>query len=201
MTRSAPRTEERPRLSRDAIVATAAVIADEDGLRQVSLSAVAREVGVRVPSLYSHLEGTADLRSGLTALALTELADRGDRALAGRSGRDALIALADVHRDYAREHPGRFEAAGALDVPVTEAQQTAGARVAEQSLALLRGYPVPETEQTHAVRLLASVLRGFVQLESGGAFDHREPPSEESWARVVDALDSTLRQWGRTGPV
>ncbi|PWN01855.1 TetR family transcriptional regulator [Nocardioides silvaticus] len=187
-------------MNRDAIVATAAELADGHGLRQVSLSAVARAVGVRVPSLYSHLQGTTDLMAGLTALALTELADRGDRALAGRSGRDALVALADVHRNYAREHPGRFEAAGALDVPVTDVLQAAGARVAEQTAAVLRGYPVSEEEQVHAVRLVASVLRGFVELEAGGAFGHRRPSSGESWTRVIDALDGTLRSWSSIGP-
>jgi AcrR family transcriptional regulator len=189
-------TDARPRLSRDRVLAVAADLADEHGLRTVTLSAVAREVGVRTPSLYSHVRGSDDLRAGLAALALGELADRGDRALAGRSGRDALVALANVHRDYAREHPGRFEAAGALDVPLTSDLETAAARVADLSVAVLRGYPVPDAEHVHAVRLVASLLRGFVELEAGGAFAHRDPSSQESWERVLDTLDRTLSDWG-----
>jgi AcrR family transcriptional regulator len=190
----APQTASRG-LSRDAVLATAAVLADAHGLAQLTLSAVAREVGVRTPSLYSHIASADDLRAGLAALALGELADRADRALAGRSGRDALAAWAGVHRDYAREHPGRFAAAGALDVPPTPALTAAGGRVADQSMAVLRGYPIPEAERTHAVRFLASTLRGFVELEAAGAFEHREPSSQESWDRVLDRLDSTLRHW------
>lgn len=197
MNRAASRSGGGSGLSRDAVVATAAALADARGLRHVTLSAVAREAGVRTPSLYSHIRGTDDLRTGLTVLALTELADRADRALAGRARREALVALAEVYRDYAREHPGRFEAAGALDLPVTAELEAAGARVAEQSTAVLRGYPVPEGERTHAVRFVASVLRGFVQLEAGRAFEHRDPPSEESWSRALDALDGALRDWRR----
>ncbi len=180
-------------LTRDVVVRTAAELADEHGLGAVTISSVARHHGVKAPSLYSHVAGTADLHAEVTALALSELADRGDRALAGRSGYEALVAFADVQRDYAREHPGRFEAAGQLGQATTPALAEPGARVSAQSLAVLRGYDVPEPEQVHAVRLLASVVRGFVQLEAGGAFAHSDPPAEESWRRALEALDLVVR--------
>jgi AcrR family transcriptional regulator len=189
----------RAGLSRDHVVRAAAAYADGEGLRGLTVSALARELGVRPPSLYSHVAGADDLLAGVAALALTELADRGDRALAGLAGRDALLALADVQRSYAREHPGRFAAAGQLDVPVTDELAAAAARVAEQSYAVLRGYPVPAYQQVHAVRLVASVLRGFVQLEGGGAFAGRLPATEESWSRALDALDHALRHWDDHG--
>ena len=112
-----------------------------------------------------------------------------------KHGRDALVALANVHRDYAREHPGRIEAAGALDVPLTPDLEDAAARVADLSMAVLRGYPIPKKDHVHAVRLMASLLRGFIELEVGGAFAHRAPSSATSWARVLDVLDRTLSDW------
>lgn len=183
----------RAGLTRDLVVRTAAELADAHGLDAATISNVARHHGVKAPSLYSHVAGTADLHAELAALALTELADRGDRALAGRSGHDALAAFADAHRDYAREHPGRFEAAGRLGQATSPSLAEPGARVSSQSLAVLRGYDVPEPEQVHAVRLLASVVRGFVELEAGGAFAHIDPPAEESWRRALDAIDLVLR--------
>lgn len=194
MTEQASRTAPA-RLNRAAVLATAAGLADQHGLRHVTVSAVARAVGVRTPSLYTHVRGNDDLRAGLTGLALGELADRGDHALAGRSGREALEAWAQVQRDYAREHPGRFETAGTLDVPVDATLEAAGKRVADQALAVLRAYGVPEEERVHAARYVASTLRGFVQLEAGGAFGHRDASLEESWSRMIDALDRSLRDW------
>ena len=44
-------TDTRSRLNRDRVVAVAADLADEHGLRAVTLSSVARDVGVRTPSL------------------------------------------------------------------------------------------------------------------------------------------------------
>lgn len=187
----------RAGLSRAAVVRAGAELADEQGLRQVTLSDLARRLGVRAPSLYSHVGGVEELRAEVTVLALDELAERGDRALAGLAGRAALAALAEVHRGYAREHPGRFEAAGALDLPVTDELARAGARHSAQALAVLRGYDVTEAERAHAVRVVAGLLRGLAQLEGGGAFAHRADPTDDTWSRAVAALDLALRQWGQ----
>ena len=195
MTGNGPRPATRVGLTREAVVTAAADLADRIGFHRVTVSAVAREAGVRSPSLYSHLRGTDDLTAAVTELALTELADRGDRALAGRSGRAALLALAAVNREYARQHPGRFEAASALDVQPSDTLAAAAARVSDQTAAVLRGYAVAEDEQVHAARLIASVLRGFIQLEAGGAFGHRPQPTDDSWERALDVLDDALRHW------
>jgi hypothetical protein len=67
--------------------------------------------------------------------------------------------------------------------------------------AILRGYDIEGEEQTHAVRLLGSTVHGYVTLELGGAFSHSAPDTDETWARVLDALDSLLRSWPGRSPV
>jgi AcrR family transcriptional regulator len=176
-----------------------AELADEIGFDQVTLSRVARRFDVKVASLYSHVASSDDLRTRIALLALAEIADRGAEALAGRSGRDALVALADTYRDYAREHPGRY-AATRHPLDPEAAAASAGGRHAEMMRAVLRGYALDETDQTHAVRLLGSVFHGFVTLELAGAFAHSEPASQESWSRSLDALDRVLRSWPTPGP-
>lgn len=174
-----------------------AELADETGFDQVTVAALAQRVGVRAASLYSHLGGTQDLRTRIALLALEEMADRGDAALAGRAGKDALAALAGVYRDYAREHPGRY-AAAQLRLTPEAAAASAGGRHARLSRAVLRGYDLAEPDQTHAVRLLGSVFSGYVALELGGAFDHSEPDTDQTWARILDALDALLTNWPST---
>jgi len=187
----------RERLTPDRLVLAGAELADEVGFGQVTVSAIARRFGVGVSSLYTHVQGSADLRTRIALLALDELADRGAAALAGRAGRDALVALANVYRDYAREHPGRYDAARLRLDPATAAA-SAGPRHAEMTRAILRGYDLTEPDQTHAVRLLGSVFHGYVSLELAGGFDHSAPSSEESWSRIHDALDALLRNWPAT---
>lgn len=184
----------RAGLNGDLLVAAGAELADAEGFDAVTVSALARRFDVRSASIYSHLAGSDDLRTRIALLALAELADRAAAALAGRSGRDALVALADVYRDYAREHPGRYRAAQLRLDPET-AMTSAGPRHAAMARAVLIGYDVPEPDRTHAVRLLGSVIRGFVELELAGAFDHSQPDAESSWRRSLDALDTLLRTW------
>ena len=98
-------------LTTERLVRAGAELADEVGFDQVTVSALARRFDVKVASLYSHVESSHDLKTRIALLALEELADRGAAALAGRAGKDALTAFANVYRDYAREHPGRYAAA------------------------------------------------------------------------------------------
>ena len=100
----------RAGLDTEAVVTAAAELADERGLDEVSLTALAQRLGVRTPSLYAHVGGLADLRSRLGARGARELAAAVTVAAAGRAGRDALHAVALTYRDYARGHPGTYAA-------------------------------------------------------------------------------------------
>jgi AcrR family transcriptional regulator len=181
-------------LTTERLVRAGAELADEVGFDQVTVSALARRFGVKVASLYSHVRNSHDLKTGIALLALEELADRGAAALAGRAGKDALTAFANVYRDYAREHPGRY-AAAQLRLSPEAAAASAGGRHAQMTRAILRGYDLTEPDQTHAVRLLGSVFHGYVSLELAGGFSHSAPDSQETWSTVMDALDALLRNW------
>lgn len=188
---------QRVPLNPSSIVDAAIVLADEQGFDAITLSAVARRLGVRPPSLYSHLRDVSALRDGVIESALRELNERIALSIAGRSGFDALQAFAEAHRRFAREAPGRWQAlhrpAGAAAAE-SDAARTAVALTS----AVLRGYSLPAAELVHTTRLLGATISGYLELERLGSFAHSEPHSEESWGRVLEALDSMLRSWPPT---
>ncbi|MDH6217869.1 TetR/AcrR family transcriptional regulator [Streptomyces pseudovenezuelae] len=184
----------RAGLSAERLAQAGAELADEVGFEHVTVSALARRFDVKVASLYSHVKSSQDLKTRIALLALEEMADRAAGALAGRAGKDALTALANVYRDYARAHPGRYDAAR-LRLAPEAAAASAGVRHAQMTRAVLRGYDLTDPDETHAVRLLGSVFHGYVSLELAGGFSHSAPDSQESWTRTLDALDSLLRNW------
>ncbi|WP_128434795.1 TetR/AcrR family transcriptional regulator [Streptomyces cyaneus] len=181
-------------LTTERLVRAGAELADEVGFEQVTVSELARRFDVKVASLYSHVKNSQDLKTRIALFALEELADRAADAVAGRAGKDALVAFANVYRDYERDRPGRAAAARMRLDPETAAA-SAGVRHAQMTRAILRGYDLTEPDATHAVRLLGSVFHGYSSLEAAGGFSHSAPDSEETWTRILDALDALLRNW------
>jgi len=184
----------RANLTQPVVVAAAADLADASGFDQVTVSAVARTLHVQAASLYNHVRDRAELLAGVHELALDELADRIGAAVAGRAGRDALVGLAEAQRIFAREHPGRWAALQQPAAPSTVASPGAG-RVATLTMAVLRGYDVPEPELVHVTRFLGATVNGFLALERSGAYAHRRPEPEVSWQRTLTALDALIRAW------
>jgi AcrR family transcriptional regulator len=183
----------RAGLGTDAVVAAAAHVADSEGLAAVTLARLAADLGVKAPSLYAHVGGLGDLRRRLGARGARELAAVLQAAAAGRARRDALDAVANAYRAYAREHPGTY---ATLQRPLTveqDGEESAAAQTAvvDVVLAVLRGYVLEGNEAIHATRTLRAALHGFVSLEAEGGFGL--PLSlDESFSRLVDVLDRGL---------
>lgn len=175
-----------------AIVDAAAKIADEEGPRSLSLSRVAEALGVRTPSLYSHIGGLEDLRGRLRLRGIQEMGSVIRDAAVGRAQRDALRAAGQALRAYAQRHPGTYEAA--QRAPGADEQESAAAAsvTVQVLLALLSGYGLQGSEAIHAARAVRSALHGFIALEAAGAFAMAEDV-EESFSRLLDLLDSGLR--------
>ncbi|ROQ36557.1 TetR family transcriptional regulator [Frondihabitans sp. PhB188] len=184
----------RTPLTPQTIVAAAADLADRDGFDAIVVSAVARQLGVQTASLYGHVRDREAILSGVQELALAELADAVGAAIAGRSRRDALVAMGDAQRDFARGHPGRWESLQRrADTGVVRSE--AAARVSGQTVAVLRGYRLADDDIVHAARMSGATVAGFVALERTGAFDHRDQSVDESWRRSIDALDVVFTSW------
>jgi AcrR family transcriptional regulator len=152
-------------LTPERLALAGAELADEVGFEQVTVSALARRFDVKVASLYSHVRNSHDLKTRIALLVLREMADRAAAALAGRAGKDALVALANVYRDYAHEHPGRY-AAGRQPLDPETAAASAGVRHSQMTRAVLRGYDLAEPEQTFACCTLNPAVRTWCSLDT-----------------------------------
>jgi AcrR family transcriptional regulator len=186
----------RAGLTAERVTLAGAELADEVGLEHVTMSAVARRLGVKDASLYAHVRSLEDLRGRIALLAADEKTIRIADAIAGRAGKDALVAYANAYRSYAHEHPGRYTA---TQVPMRIDPELAAAapgprRAVELTYGMLRAYKLDEPDLTDAVRLVRATLHGFVSLEAAGGFAHARPV-EESWTSCLEALHASLRHW------
>ncbi|KOU68300.1 TetR/AcrR family transcriptional regulator [Streptomyces sp. NPDC054949] len=184
----------RAGLTAERVTRAAADLADEVGFDKVTVSALARNFGVKDASLYSHVRNLQDLRIRVAVLAAGEIADLIGAAVAGRSGRDALAAFADSYRDFALRHPGRY-AATQIQLPPERGAASAGhLRFIDLTYGVLRAYGLAEPDLTDAVRLLRSTFHGYSGLEATGGFGHPRDVGA-SWERIIDVLHVALENW------
>jgi AcrR family transcriptional regulator len=136
---------------------------DQHGWQQLSMTALARKLGVRGPSLYNHVDSLDALLGDLQARALAELSGRLQRAAMGRSGAQALRALAAVLREFAAEHPGRYELA--LSEAIDRDQMAAAGEPAQAALtAVIESFGVAEPTMD-VIQTCLAPLHGVIALD------------------------------------
>lgn len=190
-TTPAPR---RARLNRGQVLQAAAELADRDGLDATTLSALARELGIRTPSLYRHVESLAALIEGIATIAVEELRAAMSDAAAGRSGPDAVRESARAYRAYATAHPGRYAATTAFAVQAGhDAFAQAAAALVDILRATLRHWALDDDRQVDAIRGMRAALHGFVEIERTGGFGMDRAPDasfEALLTTLVAGLDA-----------
>lgn len=176
----------RAGLSTGAVVAAALAVVDERGVDALTLAAVAARTGVATPSLYKHVANLGQLRTLLGARVLEDMTDHFTRAVLGRGGDDAVVALMHAYRAYVRTHPARY-AAAPLDPLHDPALRAVGTKLLEVVLGALRAYDLEESEAIHVTRQLRAVAHGFASLEAGGGFGLPED-LDHTYDRLIAAV-------------
>lgn len=152
-----------PYLDRDTLIAAAAELADTNGWNELTMSKVAEMVNRHVSSLYSHVDDLDALRREVVLLAVTEIGDVVWEASIGRSGADALTAIAQAERNFARLHPGRMAALRAhLGVDDSEFRDQA-LRIAVPIRTVLASFGLNEQQVPIAHRVFSATVRGLVE--------------------------------------
>ncbi len=181
----------RAGLTTAAVVDAALAVVDEHGIDALTLAAVAQRTGVATPSLYKHVAGLGDLRTLIGARVIDDMADDFTKAVLGRSGDDAVVALMRAYRDFVRRHPNRYTAMP-LDPLHDPALAAAGGRLLDVVLAALRAYGLSGSAAIHATRCLRAVAHGFSSLEAGGGFGLPED-LDQTYDQLVAATLAALK--------
>lgn len=181
----------RAGLTEALVVAEAERMADEVGLENVTMAALAKRLGVRQPSLYKHVVSLPALRSAIGVRTLTAMAGELARAAVGRAGEDALMAMARAFRAWAKAHPGRYEAVQRAPEPGDRAYEAAAAGVIELIGSVLSAFGLSGDDAIDAIRSLRAAMHGFVSLELLGGFAI-PLDVDRSYERLISAVVRSL---------
>jgi AcrR family transcriptional regulator len=178
-------------LTEDLVVAEAERMADEVGLENVTMAALAQRLGVRQPSLYKHIASLPALRRAIGVRTTTALTGELARAAIGRSGEDALMAMARAFREWVKAHPGRYQAGQRAPEPGDTAYEAAAAGVIELFGSVLAAFGLNGDDLIDAIRSLRAAMHGFVSLELLGGFAI-PLDIDRSYERLVSAVISSF---------
>ena len=160
----------RKKITKEIIIDIALEILDQEGMEGVTIKNVAVQLDIKSPSLYNHVANLEDLLDMAAHRSMRNLYDKLMVASIGLEKKEALWAIAQEYRNFAKKYPGQYELAQHVKLwKSDETKQISGQIVAIFSK-ILQKYTLTEDEAIHFIRTLRSYLHGFTLLEMNHAF-------------------------------
>lgn len=184
----------KKRLDKEAVVQAAADLLEAEGMDSLNLRRLAEKLHIQSPSLYNHIDGLPGLQRELALLNTRNLAECMELAAIGKSGADAVLAIAQAYRAYIKSAPALYQyslRASRNQEPVDAELSAAEERAVRVALAVVQSFGIQGDDAVHAVRGLRSLIHGFSSLEVAGGFG-LPLDCEESFLRLIDIFISGL---------
>lgn len=154
-------------LTREQIVNYSFEYAKKQHWMALNLKMIAEHFNIKTPSLYNHIKSIEDLMDDLKAKTVLELGTALSKSIQGVGGKEAIRSLSYAYRSFAKSHPGVYELT--IESPTNNHNhKKASDELLETILALYKD--VPKKQAIHKIRILRSMLHGFVSLEIGKGF-------------------------------
>lgn len=179
-------------LDQDRVVDAAAAIADTEGLDALTLTRVAKELGVRQPALYRHVESYQDLLRLLSLRGREQLAAALGEAAIGVSGDEAVGEVGRAWRTAVMANPGLYEATDRYPCAGDEELEEAVERIVGIIAQALAGFDLDDDHRVHAARALRSAFHGFCHLEAGDGHPHPHE-LDDTFDGLIELLCAGIR--------
>lgn len=176
------------KITNEEITRAAIQLVEERGRPSLSMRELAERLGVKTPSLYNHIESMEQLLVEVCRCAVEAFTAALRAAMEGKSGDEAVRALAAGYRAFAAQRAGLYRVIMAIPAENDEALERTAAVIPEPFLQALGGYPLTDEQKMHWQRILRSMLHGFVSQEQAGYFSHCPLSADESFAQAVQCL-------------
>ncbi|WP_051271436.1 TetR/AcrR family transcriptional regulator [Shimazuella kribbensis] len=180
-------------LDKTKIIQAAIAIANEHGIEQVSIASLAKNLGVRPPSLYNHFKSLMEIRTQIAREGMQRLEETLLRSVAGKSGEDALLHFSKQYLLFANDHPGLYEATiQPMNTPDKVVKETSKNMI-DLLIQLLATFSLEEENALHLVRGLRSIVHGFASLQRADGFQMNFKV-EESLLYTIQILCKGIKQ-------
>jgi AcrR family transcriptional regulator len=174
MAKAGPR-EQRVAERRQQILDAARAMAEADGWTAVTSRRLAGAIGYTQPVLYGHFPGgKTEIMRTVALVGFAELAAATRAAMGGKTGRQAVAAVADVYLGFAAAHPSLYEAMFQLPIDARFAQEDSETELRSGFNALSAALGNGDGTATE---VFWSALHGMSVLERAGRMRQEQRPN------------------------
>ena len=157
-------------LDKSIVISRAAQLANDVGLENVTLKALANDLNIQPPSLYNHIGGLDDLKKELMIYGWLQMEDQILEAVAGISGYDAIEVICRTFVKYATANPGVFNAMLWYNKFENDETNNATKKLFSVVFKVFSSLNISQEDSDHLMRTFRSFLEGFALLVNHNAF-------------------------------
>ncbi|MBV6627836.1 MAG: TetR/AcrR family transcriptional regulator [Rivularia sp. (in: Bacteria)] len=162
---------------------------DKEGESALGVNRVARELGIKPPAIYKHLNGNAELRLAVVLTIWRQFLDYCQNKTQGiKEQRQLFKAGGMANRDFAKLYPARYKVM--MQYQLHPADKDANAVIQEAMGWFqegIQGYDLTENQLIDAMRMVNAAVYGFISVEQAGMMTF-ERSTDESYQVMLDAL-------------
>lgn len=184
----------RNRLTRSLVVQEAVRLIEQKGMAAFSMRSLAEALNVKTASLYNHVDSMESLLVEVCVCALQRQQEMEERAIEGKTGTEAIRALASAYRRFAKENRELYLLIMSTAASCGPALGENSRCIVDPFLKVLANTSLTDTEKPHWQRVLRGIVHGFVSQEDAGFFAHLPADVEESFQTAIQCYIDGLMQ-------
>ncbi|MBW4474291.1 MAG: TetR/AcrR family transcriptional regulator [Stenomitos rutilans HA7619-LM2] len=176
-------------LTKQDVIAAAIACLDQEGESALGVNRVARELGIKPPAIYKHLEGNAGLRRAVALAIWRNYLTQCRQQVEGITEPQELFRVsARATRNFARSHPAQYSVMMHYQMRPTDPEE---AEMIQDSLHLfqkfLQLYELSDEALIDVMRMVNAATYGFIMREQSELMT-LDRSADASYEVMLDAL-------------
>jgi AcrR family transcriptional regulator len=176
-------------LTRQDVIEAAIACIEQEGASALGVNRVARELGIKPPAIYKHLNGNAELKKAVVITIyrrfFTELSHKTAEI---KEPRDFLRTVGFASRDFARSHPGLYQVMMQFQLQPDDPESASIIKESQSFVqALLNSQDISRTKLIDIMRMVNAAIVGYIALEQSGLLTLPRS-TDESFEVMLEAL-------------
>ena len=175
-------------INKDSIVRKAMEIIDQSGKPEISMRELAERLNIKTPSLYNHISSMEELLVCVSSRAAQQMKEVLLSAMEGKQGDEAVYALANAYRNFAKERKGLYKLIMASSALTNKDGHPSVEAMIIPVIDAISYYELTQEQVAHWQRVLRSIMHGFVAQEDAGFFRHYSEDINLSYSYAIKAF-------------